>query len=112
MMYTLKVMFMSGPNDGLELDLSSEEDMGRALEAGWEFMVGRCEECDVQIVYDTQVSREHAILRIVGDGVWLEDKNSRNGSFVGNDRIEEAYLLQGGELFRVGRTWLRIQETT
>ena len=44
---------------------------------------------------------------------YLEDCNSKNGTFVedGDEdvRVTEMLELSVGQLFRVGRTWLRIQ---
>jgi hypothetical protein len=63
-------------------------------------MVGRDAECDV-VIPDRQVSRYHARLTHVDDGVLLEDLASKNGSFIGGQRITEPALLQDGDLIQI-----------
>lgn len=110
----LVIMIMSGPDDGQEIHLSQEHGDGYTSEDGaWSLMLGRREECDLTVPFDTQVSRQHALLQFAADGtVWLIDKGSLNGTFVGQMRVEKPTVLERGQLFRVGRTWLRIQPET
>ena len=109
-MYAIKIMFMSGPDDGMESWLKSNQNKGRAIVEGWEFIAGRGEECDLKIPFDTQVSRRHAILRLTNEILEIEDLRSRNGTFVKKRRINQPAVIQPGELFRMGHTWLRMQE--
>jgi hypothetical protein len=41
---------------------------------------------------------------------WLEDGGSRNGTFIEKDKdpIKGRSNLRPGSLFRIGRTWLRL----
>jgi len=56
------------------------------LESGQEYRVGRDERADITLA-DARVSWEHAVIRAEGP-VWvLEDKGSRNGTFLGSERI-------------------------
>jgi len=56
------------------------------LNSGQEYRVGRDEGADIPLI-DARVSWEHAVLRAEGP-VWvLEDRGSRNGTFVGTERI-------------------------
>jgi pSer/pThr/pTyr-binding forkhead associated (FHA) protein len=105
------IMIMSGPDDGQKLYLSREYGDGELADDGtWSLFFGRREECDVSIPFDTQVSRRHAALRITPDNrFWLEDVGSLNGSYVEKTRIETATVIERGQLFRLGRTWMRIQ---
>lgn len=109
--YIMRIMFMSGPDDGQEIELSRENQDGYETEEGvWTLVFGRREECDVSIPFDTQVSRKHALLRIHTDGqIVLVDTGSLNGTYIGEKRIEQPASIRVGELFRLGRTWLRIQ---
>ena len=95
---------MSGPRDGDVLHL--EAVPGAAL------TVGRREDSDICLNYDNQVSREHASLVYDGQRFWLEDLRSTNGTFLGDTRITGRVELHPGQLFRVGRTWLRLEPTT
>ena len=56
------------------------------LDSGQEYRIGRDERADIPLI-DARVSWEHAVLRTEGP-VWvLEDRGSRNGTFLGSERI-------------------------
>jgi signal transduction histidine kinase/ActR/RegA family two-component response regulator len=60
---------------------------------------------------DPDVSREHARLRVDGDGaVWLEDTGSRNGIFVNNVRVKERRLTIGDEIRLGSHAVLQVTE--
>jgi len=67
--------------------------------------VGRGPECDVRIEWDEKASRSHAELMRVPDG-WavVDDGLSRNGTFVGAERVAGRRRLQDGEVVRFGDT--------
>jgi len=93
---SITIEVMSGPEDGRR----------------WTFFrfpvsIGRLEENDVALRLDGRVSRRHARLRLVEGELYLEDLKSRNGTYIGDRRIEMS-RIEPGELFRVGSTWLRI----
>lgn len=115
----ISITFMSGPHDGKTLSFEQPE-MGeeRVL------LIGRREGCDVHLNFDSQASRIHARLGCASIPVtasesvdnpfmlafWLEDGNSRNGTFMEKDKlpIRGRVSLRPGSLFRVGRTWMRL----
>jgi pSer/pThr/pTyr-binding forkhead associated (FHA) protein len=115
----ISITFMSGPYDGKTLSFEQPE-MGeeRVL------LIGRREGCDVHLNFDSQASRIHARLGCASIpvtasesvdnpfmlGFWLEDGNSRNGTFIEKDKlpIRGRVSLRPGSLFRVGRTWMRL----
>jgi pSer/pThr/pTyr-binding forkhead associated (FHA) protein len=105
------IMIMSGPDDGQKIYLSREYGDGNFEDdQSWVLVFGRREECDVSIPFDTQVSRRHAVLRVTDDSRFLlQDLGSLNGTYVRKVRIEEPTAVERGELFRLGRTWMRIQ---
>lgn len=73
--------------------------------------LGRKAENDVALPLDQRVSRFHAQLQRRRDGTWLlEDLDSTNGTFVGRRRIHAPTPVEDGETFRMGRTWLRVEE--
>ncbi len=56
------------------------------LDSGQEYRIGRDERADIPLI-DARVSWEHAVIRAEGP-VWvLEDRGSRNGTFLGSERI-------------------------
>jgi pSer/pThr/pTyr-binding forkhead associated (FHA) protein len=115
----LSLTFMSGPLDGKTLHFEQPEPGEEVV-----YTIGRRDGCDVHLGFDNQASRLHARLGCAAipvtasDSVtnpylltfWLEDANSRNGTFVEREaeRIRGRVSLRPGTLFRVGRTWMRL----
>jgi hypothetical protein len=52
----------------------------------------------------THVSRKHAELLVYGDGVWVRDLGSRNGTYVNNEEVPkgQAYLIDADSIIRFG----------
>src|SRR5690606_23975705 len=59
--------------------------------------VGRASHCDM-IFAGTHLSREHAQLTILGDGILVRDLNSANGTFINDLRITEGIAYPGDQL--------------
>jgi hypothetical protein len=73
--------------------------------------IGRSEEADVRIDWDTQVSGVHVELRkLAGDWIAIDDGMSRNGTFVNEERVVARRRLRDGDQLRVGRTLLVFRE--
>jgi pSer/pThr/pTyr-binding forkhead associated (FHA) protein len=69
--------------------------------------VGRSEDNDVILAWDTEVSRTHAQLeRLAGDWTLVDDGLSRNGSFVNGEQVRGRRRLDDGDVVRVGHTSL------
>jgi diguanylate cyclase (GGDEF)-like protein len=67
-------------------------------------VIGRAPECTVRIT-DDGISRSHARLRRESGGaITLEDRGSRNGTFVNGTRISTATELREGDKIQIGRT--------
>lgn len=109
----VSIMVMSGVDDGMNLNLDPESD-GQQVGSAWVLSIGRKEDNDICLRNDTFVSRVHAHLRREGDRWTLIDNDSKNGSFLEEDdddrQIKGEAPLRPGQLFRLGRTWLRLQE--
>jgi len=77
-----------------------------AIEAGTtELWVGRGEAAGLRIDWDEEVSALHAQIEVVGDEcTMLDDGLSRNGSFVGEERVHGRRRLRDGDTLRFGRT--------
>jgi FHA domain len=101
----ITITLMSGPLDGKTLEWDRPVDAADMV-----LTIGRREGCDIALDYDTQVSRVHARLLYSPSehNFYLEDAGSRNGTFVGGVRLTERTILEPGTLFRVGRTWMRV----
>lgn len=58
---------------------------------------------------DEFASGRHARIDPGPDGVWVEDLNSTNGTFVNGERVTSRRALEAGDILRVGETELRLQ---
>lgn len=105
---------MSGVDDGLMLSYTTANGDGIVSNDEWILTLGRRDDNDVCLRNDTYTSRHHARLYLRNHEWWLEDRESKNGTFIEeNDddaRVSGMIELRSGQLFRVGRTWLRLSE--
>jgi pSer/pThr/pTyr-binding forkhead associated (FHA) protein len=70
-----------------------------------ELWVGRGEAAGLRIDWDEEVSALHAQVEVVaGECTLLDDGLSRNGSFVGGERVHGRRRLRDGDTLRFGRT--------
>jgi DNA-binding winged helix-turn-helix (wHTH) protein len=80
---------------------------GARLQEG-DHVLGR--DPDVQILLDSPgVSRRHALIRLAHDGATVEDLGSKNGTFVGERRIEGRTPLRHGDTIGVGSVKLTVR---
>jgi len=68
--------------------------------------IGRLAACEVALPWDSEVSRAHALLELVGGAWTVEDRGSSNGTQVNASRITRPHVLHDGDVVRVGRTQL------
>jgi pSer/pThr/pTyr-binding forkhead associated (FHA) protein len=67
--------------------------------------VGRGGSADLRLDWDEEVSALHAQIEVVRDEcTLLDDGLSRNGSFVGEERVDGRRRLRDGDTLRFGRT--------
>jgi pSer/pThr/pTyr-binding forkhead associated (FHA) protein len=70
-----------------------------------ELWVGRGEAAALRLDWDEEVSALHAQIEVVGgECTLLDDGLSRNGSFVGEERVHGRRRLRDGDTLRFGRT--------
>jgi pSer/pThr/pTyr-binding forkhead associated (FHA) protein len=70
-----------------------------------ELWIGRGEAAGLRLEWDEEVSALHAQIEVVGgECTLLDDGLSRNGSFVGEQRVHGRRLLRDGDTLRFGRT--------
>jgi pSer/pThr/pTyr-binding forkhead associated (FHA) protein len=74
-----------------------------------EVVIGRSPYCSLIIDQET-LSRVHASLRIVGDGVELTDLGSSNGTFVNGQRLTTPKMVGPGDKIVLGKVkiWIEI----
>jgi pSer/pThr/pTyr-binding forkhead associated (FHA) protein len=79
-------------------------DLGEAPER---VTIGRGVRSALAVTWDAEVSRVHASLERVGEEWTLvDDGRSRNGSFVGGERVHGRRRLRDGDVIVLGRTAL------
>jgi len=61
------------------------------------FTIGRRSECDLRVV-GTDVSRDHAEIKLEGERYLLRDRASRCGTFVNGDAVTERHLAHGDRI--------------
>ena len=61
-------------------------------------------------IEDPFVSSCHAELSADGTAVWLIDRGSRNGTWVGDRRLDRPVKVEAGGEFRLGGTLIRLEE--
>jgi pSer/pThr/pTyr-binding forkhead associated (FHA) protein len=88
------VLIEEAPIDGLERPAAPGTTIGRA-------------ECDVEL-NDPDVSRRHAVIRQIDDGLAIEDLDSKNGTFVNGRRISGIVQIAAGDRIRFGNTVWRV----
>src|SRR5262245_53169602 len=91
-----KLVVVGGPDQGRELEVSKSRVSG-----------GRSIINDL-VLQDKAISGTHFEVVVRDDGYRLRDLDSRNGLYVGELRIKEAYL-KPGTTFRIGHTEIRFQ---
>jgi len=84
------IVIKEGPLGGQRVELESELVIGR-------------EDASLT-VEDPELSRRHAVIRPIDDGVEIEDLGSLNGTFVNDRRIEVPTQVSAGDTIRIGTT--------
>jgi hypothetical protein len=89
----------SGPVDpgARELVLVREDGTETPVKAD-RFVIGRGRHCDL-VIDSTKVSREHAAIVREGDGWFIEDLDSANGTWHRRARIDRRRIEDGDEYF-------------
>jgi len=86
-------------------DGAGEQRIVAIDEGTTELWVGRGEAAGLRIEWDEEVSALHAQIEVVaGECTLLDDGLSRNGSFVGTERVHGRKHLRDGDTLRFGRT--------
>lgn len=74
-----------------------------------EILIGRNPEC-LLVLDDDFASGRHARIFPAQEGWGVEDLGSTNGTFVNNQRIDEAVAFEQGSQVRIGRTTIELQK--
>ncbi len=86
-------------------DGAGEQRIVAIADGAAELWVGRGEAAGLRIDWDEEVSALHAQIEVVaGECTLLDDGLSRNGSYVGSERVHGRRRLRDGDTLRFGRT--------
>ena len=72
--------------------------------------LGRGGQNDLVLSGDEFASARHARIELRGDGAWVQDLDSTNGTDVNGARVVGAQRVRGGDVLRVGETDLLVEE--
>ena len=116
MQIKVNIIIMSGVEDGVQHTFDSANGDGELNDDHWSITIGRRDENNLVLKNDTFVSRHHAKLHYRANQWQLEDINSTNGTFTENadqffmdSRVIGTISIDPNLMFRVGRTWLKIE---
>ncbi|HEY2355686.1 MAG TPA: FHA domain-containing protein [Gaiellaceae bacterium] len=87
------------------LDVGSDFPVGSAP-----LTLGRGGQNDLVLDGDEFASSRHARIEARNDGVWVQDLDSTNGTFLNGARVVGAERMGPGDVLRVGETDLRVEE--
>lgn len=80
---------INGPDSGQQFPLKGECSL-----------IGRHRDCAIVLDFSA-VSARHAQINQVGDDYYVEDLNSRNGTFVNGQRLQRRHLLRNNDRLRI-----------
>ncbi len=66
------------------------------------FIIGRDTDCHLKLT-DIWISRHHSEIRLNGDLLWIRDLDSKNGTFLNQEQIKQAELLEPGDTISIGK---------
>src|SRR5262249_45753528 len=76
-------------------------------------LIGRNPKNDLAIPQDVQVSGSHAYLHYDKGGLLIIDRNSRNGTFVNENKLTDTgCVLNSGDRIRVGNSTFEVRITS
>ncbi len=73
------------------------------------FIIGRDTDCNLKLT-DKWISRHHSEIRLSGEHLWIRDLESKNGTFVNQEAINQAELLEPGDHISIGKFKFRVKK--
>jgi serine protease Do len=96
-----------GASNGPHVVVTSGSLTGQRYPVRTELLIGR-RDADL-LLDDPQVSRSHAVVRMVNGALEIEDLHSANGTFVNGSRIDGTQRLRPGDAITIGPIALEAQ---
>ena len=94
----LALKFISGKYQGGEFPLNDHQDV----------VVGRSSELDMVLV-EEMVSRKHAVFRLEGSVLTVQDLGSTNGTFVNGGAVQRRQPIRPGDRIAIADVELRFE---
>jgi class 3 adenylate cyclase len=91
------LLVTEGPLVGQQLDVESQLVLGRG-------------DADL-VIDDPEISRRHALIRTRDDRFEIDDLDSLNGTWVNGHRIRETARLSPGDVIRLGKTVIAVEQS-
>lgn len=102
-----KELLKSGGESGTKIRFQDRDiDLTKTIK------IGRDPGNDIVITDDPLVSRKHALIEILGGKVYLEDKESTNGTYVNKNPLQSGQRVEvrKGDVIQVGKTELKVMK--
>ncbi|MFZ4396623.1 MAG: ATPase, T2SS/T4P/T4SS family [Kiritimatiellia bacterium] len=71
------------------------------------YTIGRSDACKIRLRHP-EISERHALLAVRPAGIWIEDLNASNGTFLDEVRVQGQTPVQPGQLLRIGPYLLQL----
>src|SRR3954463_8897619 len=99
---------------GEQLHVTEGKERGKRLSVDADLLIGRsAPEEDGRLGDDPEISRRHARISRGPDGrLTVEDLGSSNGTFVNDQPIDAPRALGPGDVVKLGRTVLRVTDSS
>ncbi|MCE4537127.1 Flp pilus assembly complex ATPase component TadA [Pelomonas sp. P7] len=91
----------------LQVRLEAQGSQRELALAGPRCMIGKDAGCDI-VIPGWKVSRRHAELFVASDRVYIRDLDSTFGTFVNEERVSGATVVQAGDRVRIGSHGLEV----
>lgn len=102
-----KLSTQKKPGITIFFNIGSKKDNHRHF-TGPEIMIGRDIHCDLSVL-DEALSSHHARITFHHGQWWLEDLNSRNGTFLNREKLNTPAVIITGDQFKCGNTFFDIR---
>lgn len=86
-----------------QLIRSDESQQEQPYPLGQQTRLGRVADNEI-VLADPQASRHHALIEWTQDSYWLSDLDSKNGTYLNGERIEQPAQIKPGDQIRIGNT--------
>lgn len=103
-------VYQLGSNNQLDQPVQAIITVIRGVQNGLSFRLGAGVNLfgrhEGRLINDTLVSRRHMQIARIANDFFLEDLQSRNGTYVNNSMVIRSITLQHGDLIQIGETML------